>query len=275
VSGAASDPSAPHRKRVDAVVLAGGRISGPYALAAGTTVKAAAVLGGRSIAQRAVDALQGAPGIARVCVVGPEVVRDALEDPGLWLPETETALGNLMAGIEHLGPAPEERILACGSDLPFIDTPSVQDFLDRAPAEADACLPMVFRDVYLARFPASHNIYVPLVDGPVTGGSQYLLRPGIVFRNLALLERLFQARKSQVRMAGILGVGLIFRLLTRRLTVAALEARGSALTGFVCRAVRDCRPELAYDIDGLPEFEYAKRVLEERETGAGTVQRGA
>jgi hypothetical protein len=62
-------------------------------------------------------------------------------------------------------------------------------------------------------------------------------------------------------MAGKLGLPFLFKLLTRRLRVHELEARASALTGCRCRAVLDCHPELAFDIDNLAEWRYAETLF--------------
>jgi len=242
---------------MDAIVLAGGRISGPYAEAAGTTVKALAVVRGEPVLRRVTAALQAASGIRRVCVVGPEAVRPVLTDGCLWEDETESALGNLLAGLERLGEAPSERALVCGSDVPALDAASVADFVARAPDTADIAMPLVRRESFLARFPGDPRPYVQLADGAYTSGSQFIVRPHALHANRPLLEALFQARKSQLGMVRLLGVGLTLRFLTRRLRIVDVEQRGSALTGCRCQAVGDCYPELAFDIDSLADLEYA------------------
>jgi molybdopterin-guanine dinucleotide biosynthesis protein A len=246
---------------VDAIVLAGGRITGEYAVRAGTSIKALAPVAGRPALAYVIEALRGALGVERVCVVGPEALRKAVPEDCAWLPETETALGNLLRGCEHLNPPAEARVLVCGSDVPVIHAEAVQDFLTRSPEEADLCMPVVRREAFMACFEGSRNLYVPLAEGAFTAGSQYLFRPEAALRNRPLLERLFNARKSQLGMARTLGAGFVFKLVTRRLTVAELERRAGQLTGCVCRAVMDCRAELAYDIDSLPELLYAEEWL--------------
>jgi len=241
--------------------MAGGRISGPYAAAAGTTVKALVSVGGPTALQRVLDALRTVPEVGEVCVVGPEAIRSAVGDYGAWQPERDSALGNVEAGLERLRPPAEARILLCGSDIPAIAPAAVRDFLQRTPHEADICMPVVRKEAFEARFPGSGNVYVPLVEGHFTAGSLYVIRPDVVCRNLPLLRRLFEARKSQLGMTRILGAGFACRLLLRRLRVTDLEERASTLTGSRCRAVPDCLPELAFDIDRLPDVEYFERWL--------------
>lgn len=250
---------------VDAVVMAGGRISGPYAEAAGTEIKGLVRVGGEPVARRVVEALFGAPGIGRVCVVGPEELTEALASGGqLWAPERGPALDNVRAGLERLGSECSERVLLCGSDVPLIDVASIQDFLERAPDQADICLPAVRREHFTTLFPGSANMYVPLREGWHTGGSQYLIRPLALEKNEPLLRELFARRKSQLGMARSLGLGVAWKLVTRRLTIAELEDRARSLTGCDCKAVMECRPELAYDIDSLDDLEYIEGWLKRR-----------
>lgn len=249
----------------DVILMAGGRISGEYAEAAGTTVKALAPLGGEPIVRKVARALREVPGLGRVCVVGPGEVRDAVEGLCEWEPERESALGNFQAGLARLQPAEHSRVLLCGTDVPTLVSHALEDFLVRAPDEGDIWMPVVHREAFDTRYPEGRWVYVPLADGQFTAGSQFLVRPRAVLNNLPLIEELFARRKSQIAMAGRLGFPFLFKLLTRRLRVHELEARASALTGCRCRAVLNCHPELAFDIDNLAEWQYANTLL--RSTG--------
>src|SRR5438874_11873098 len=97
--------------------MAGGRISGVYARAAGTRVKALVPVAGAPAVCRVVDALRSA-GLGRVVVVGPEAVRDALGGTAEWAREAGPALANLEAGRARLLPRGEERVLVCGGYVP-------------------------------------------------------------------------------------------------------------------------------------------------------------
>ena len=259
MTGPVSETESAAPEPVDAVVMAGGRITGLYARAAGTPIKALAQVRGVPVVRRVTEALQATPGVARVCVVGAEAVREALPAGSLWQQETDSALGNLLAGVERLGEAGERRVLVCGGDVPALVPEAVADFLRRAPEEADICMPVVRREAFTAHFPGNLGIYVHLVEGAFTGGSQFLMRPRVIRENLPLMQALFQRRKSQIGMVRTMGLPLVWKLVTRRLTVGELEARLSELGGCRCRAVLDCRPELAFDIDNLPDLRYIER----------------
>lgn len=241
--------------------MAGGRISGEYALATGTEVKALAPVAGAPLVRRIAEVLRQTPGVDRLCVVGPEAVGQAVSGLATWQPETDSAFGNFLAGAEHLGISGEERVLLCGTDVAMLTPGAVADFLNRTPDHADICMPVVHREVFERRFPGGAWVYVPLADGHYTSGSQFIVRPQAIVDNSELIQRLFARRKSQLGMASALGLSFLFKLLTRRLRVPDLEARATALTGCRCRAVLDCHPELAFDVDHLPDWQYAQQLL--------------
>src|SRR5436305_8129422 len=230
--------------------MAGGRISGLYARAARTRIKALVPVAGEPAVRRVVEALNGAA-IHPVVVVGPEAVREVLNGAAEWTMEVGSALANLGAGLQRLNAAGEARALVCGCDVPALASEAVRDFVDRAPVEAAACIPLVRRAVFRSAFPGNFGIYVRLREGSFTAGSQFLFRSALVRGKHPLMQQLFDRRKSQLGMARTLGAGLIARLVTWRLSIGEVEDRVSALAGSPCRAVADCRPELAYDIDSL------------------------
>lgn len=236
--------------------MAGGRIRGKFAEAAGTEVKALAPVEGQPTLRRILDAVCPMPELRRICVVGPEAVREVAGGDAEWVPETETAVGNLWAGLEHLRLPEDGLLLLCGTDVPCLDAASLADFIHRCPEDADLCMPLVARETYEATFPGGGNLYVPLREGWMTAGSQYVLRPRVAHANRHLLETLFARRKSQVGMARTLGFSVLWKLLTRRLAVPDLERRAGEILRHPARAIPDCRAELAYDIDDLPAWAY-------------------
>ncbi|MBI2301706.1 MAG: NTP transferase domain-containing protein, partial [Armatimonadetes bacterium] len=63
---------------MNAVVTAGGRISGPLAEQTGQTIKCLIEFDGERLIDRVLRALHEAERIDRVCVVGPPEIRDSL-----------------------------------------------------------------------------------------------------------------------------------------------------------------------------------------------------
>ncbi|HEX5325011.1 MAG TPA: NTP transferase domain-containing protein [Capsulimonadaceae bacterium] len=246
-------------EKIPALVVAGGRIAGEYAEAAGTTVKALIPVGGRPVIDYLLATLRELPQIGAVCVVGPEEIRDALRPDAIWEAEAGSGPANVLMGIRRLGVP--QRLLLCASDTPMIGAEALADFRDRAPDEADLCLPLVPKGIYLTRYPDGQDEFVRLKEGEVTAGGQFLIRTELILRNMTLIERLFNARKSQVGMALAIGPMVVAKFLAGKLSVGDIEDKLSQLTGCRCRAVPDCRPELAFDIDDLADLRYAERLL--------------
>src|SRR5947207_10192769 len=99
--------------------MAGGRISGLYARAAGTSVKALVRVAGTPAVCAIAGALRQAQ-IQPVVAVGPQEVREALRGAAEWTMEAGSALENLEAGLEWLAAANDERVLLCGGDVPVL-----------------------------------------------------------------------------------------------------------------------------------------------------------
>jgi CTP:molybdopterin cytidylyltransferase MocA len=257
--------SASHRLRpieaVDAILPAGGRLSGEFARLVATEVKALVQLNGQTILRRAIEALQATGRVRRCLVIGPEEARAEAKGCGAeTLPEGATGPENVFLGLESLQAAPRPaaaRVLIVATDLPFLTAASLTEFLDACPQEADVAVPILTAETFETRFPGSPNTYTRLREGPVTLGGAFLINPAVLLGRRDHLERVFAARKSSLAMAKLLGPEFILRYLTGRLAVRHIEARCSRILGCAGRAVLEAPPELAYDIDLPEEYHYA------------------
>lgn len=248
---------------MDAVLPAGGRISGPFAAEAGAEVKAVLRFAGSAILERTIAALRATGRVGRVVVVGPPGLADhpAARGADAVLPEGESGPDNIFRGLHWLrqssGVQPEERVLVITTDLPFLQAEMLVEYLEACPAGADLCVPLVSREEFQARFPGAQNQYVKLADGEWTMGCAFLLDPEALIANKRHIERAYAARKSQLAMARLLGVRFTLRFLTRQLTISDIEERCLALLGCAGAAVRGSPPELAFDIDRPQDYRYA------------------
>lgn len=248
--------------KVDAILPAGGRISGDLTRAMGTEVKALLRFNGETLLTRALMALRGTGRVRRVVVVGPpEVAPQAERLADVVLPETDSGAGNILRGLEWLRTANEgtnaDRVLLLTTDLPFVTADAITGFLDSCPPELDLCVPLLNRQEFEARFARSSTRYVHLRDGEWMIGCAMLLNPAAIMRNRAMIEQVFAARRSQLGMARLLGPLFILRFLARRLTVRQVEAKCLRLLGCTGGAIRGCAPELGFDIDYPQDYEYA------------------
>src|SRR5207244_12927664 len=97
-------------------------------------------------------------------------------------------------------------------------------------------------DVFDERFPGTTSEFVRLRDGEWTMGCAFLVNPAAAVAHRIHIERVFDARKSQLAMARLLGPLFIARFVTRRLEIAHIEARCSQILGCAGAAVPDCDP---------------------------------
>jgi len=227
---------------IDVILPAGGRISGELAEETGVEVKALIPVCGQTVLERTLDILRATGRVDRAVVVGPDEIakHPAAKLADAVLPEGgSTGPANIMQGIEWLkGSESGNRVLMITTDLPFITPQAISTFLDSCPT--------------------SVNEYVRLRDGEWTMGCSYLVNPEALVRNRDHIERVFAARKSQIAMVRLLGIMFILRFITRTLAIPHIERRCVQMLGCSGAGIRESPPELAFDIDDIEEYRYAK-----------------
>ena len=258
-----SQTNRPQMTNLDAILPAGGRISGEFASEAGAEVKALISLGGQTVLERTIATLRATPGVERIVVIGPREVAEhpASSAADATLPEGDSGPENIFRGLgwlrAHLHGRLPQRVLILTTDLPFLTAQAISGFLAACPEQADLCVPVITRGQFEQRFPGSTNFYVRLHDGVWTIGCAFLVHPAALVLNRGYLDSVFAARKSQLAMARLLGPVFVFRYLMHLLTVEHIEQRCTQLLGCRGAAVRGCSPELAYDIDEPAHYRYA------------------
>ncbi|PNY81190.1 NTP transferase domain-containing protein [Deinococcus koreensis] len=248
--------------RWSAVVLGGGDPGDAFAAAHGVKVKPLIPICGEPMALHVLRALRGSGRIGRVAYVGPttpalhELIDVRVTDHG-------TLLSNLEAGVEALsaGVRPGERVLVVTADVPMITAQQVQDVLDSAPLDAGLVYPVVRREVVEAAYPGVKRTYARVRDGTFTGGNLFILDPALIGRFLPRLREVLAARKAPLRLAALIGPGILAQLLTGRLTVEALEARVSAILGVRARALITPHASVGTDVDKDADLTLAEAQL--------------
>ena len=244
----------------DVVIPAGGTIDAAYASAIGSPSRPLAPLGplGTPVLQQVVDALRESGNIGRIICVAPQAAASAIHGVDLWLPEGASGPDNIRAGLAQV--KPDRPALVCVSDLPFLTSAGVHDFLAACRPDVEVAVALIKADDYNAAFPdAPPSEFVTLADaGPVTLGGLFLVHPDLIARHDALFRRLFQGRKEQWRMAGLLGPRLLWQFATRTLRLRDIVARAEAILGGPVQVVEGVAPALAYDIDNQDDYTYAR-----------------
>lgn len=251
--------------KIDVILPAGGRINGQFAAETKTEIKALLPVGEQTILQRTLTALHDTGRIGKIVVIGAPELADHSDSAqaDIVLPEGQSGPDNIFLGLEWLkeqtpsGQAHPRRVLILTTDLPFISSAAITGFLDACNAPADVYVPIIERREFEASFPDSPNFYVRLRDGEWTLGCAFLLDPEAILGNRRPIERVFEARKSQLKMAQLLGPLFILRFLTRRLTIDHITLQCEQILGCKGAVVQGGAPELAYDIDLPEEYQYA------------------
>ena len=247
----------------DAILPAGGRVSPELAAEAGTDVKAMIRFGEETILARTIRVLREGGLARRIVAIGGEAVRGEAESCGAHaLVEASTGPENILNGLRWLRsqPDPPRRVLVVTTDLPFLDADLMRRFVDLCPPDRAITVPLIARAEWDARFPDATAMFVTLGDGQWTTGCAYLLDAEALERSMPQIERVFAQRKSKLGMVRLLGPVFAYRYLTKTLTVSQIEAKIQAMLGCSGAAVRGAPPELAYDIDDLEDYAFAKTV---------------
>ena len=254
--------------QVDVVLPAGGKITGEFARAAGQEIKALIPLQNSTLLRHSIEVLRETGRVGKIVVIGPDAARAEAENADAALPEGDSGPENFFRGLDWLernseaSPATkgekENRVLIVATDLPFLTADSILKFLDACPPDADVSVPVMSQAAMEARFPGLPGAYVPLIEGPVTTGCAFLVSPQALRRNRAHIEAIFAARKNQMAMARLLGLGFILRYALRRLSIRDIETQCRRILDCSGAAILDSAPELAFDMDTPEEYEYAK-----------------
>ncbi len=232
--------------------------------ATGVENRALVRLGGRTMLEYVLDALQATAILGRVFVVGdvPDGEGYAVVPPG------ETLADNLIDGLSVAGRDQDNRpALVVTSDIPFLTHAAVEDFLQRALATgADFCYPIIPLAVCRDAYPQMRRTSLKVREGVFTGGNLVLLNPRVFLERRCEILCAYAARKRPLRLGRMLGWGLTGRLLLsqmvspRFVSVPLLEAGVSRLLGCSARAVVTEYAEIGTDID-KPEDVAAARAL--------------
>jgi CTP:molybdopterin cytidylyltransferase MocA len=262
---------------VDAIVLAGS--VNRIALFPGNRPgrKALVEIAGKPLMAYVLDALTASRYVRNIVVVGaPEVIEYASRWPRVVsAPEGLQLLRNAWRGMRAAG---TDRVLFCNPDQPLLTTEMVDDFVERAvQVEGDLISSWVRRED-LGRYTEGDHKFANFGDGRFAHGNLFLVRRDMpeIEKVRARLDRLYQARKNNLRFAWELGPRLFARFLVAKFSgklpdlAATLELGGRAfglrVTPVICPF-----PEIALDIDEPEDYAAAVRYLADAEKAAAPV----
>jgi hypothetical protein len=254
---------------MDCIIAAGGTIlpDDPLFPYSQGRPKALIEMGGQTMLERVAAACSGSRYVDGLIIVGLERAALAgLQLPPLLaaLPDSGSLVGNVKAGLAwRLERARAgDEILIATADIPLLTSEIVDAFVEQCqPFDHLVYYNLVTRETMESRFPQSNRTFVRLRDGEVAGGDVLLVKAAVVESNEALWATFTDARKHAWRLARIVGLGTLLRLLTRRLTVREIEETASRMFGAPVRVLLSPHAALAMDADKPGQVELLRQHL--------------
>lgn len=257
---------------MDCIVLAGGRPSQDdplYQYSRGEP-KALIDIAGKPMIAWVLEALLAAESIDSIAVVGLEALPGYLEKVVL-LPDEGSLVDNLSSGLSWIRSSrPDAKsVLLCSSDVPFITGKIVDHFFAESQSpEFAVYYPVATRDRMKSRFPQVTRTYVKLADLQVAGGDLIVIHQQAFNSDLEVWRSITNARKYPWRIARIIGISTLFKLVTRQLTLKEATMLGEKIVGYPVKVILSDYPEIAMDVDSPEQMKLAAEELKTRSSGA-------
>lgn len=238
----------------DIVILAGGKADPSLQELTGVTHRADVPFHGLTLLERTVAAV--APLAGRTIVVG--------GSEATVVPEGSIRVEGGQNFIDSLGRALEKvtsnRFLLCTVDLPFLTTESLNAFLSACEGEYGLFYPIVSAEACRNAFPTVSRTTLKLREGEFTGGNIALIHTDEMRRGLTTMQKAYDARKSPLKLAQIVGFDTLGRvalgkLVPASLTIATVEAKVGRFLGFPVKAVVTQDAAIGTDVDDAAQYQ--------------------
>lgn len=256
---------------MDAIVIAGG-IPNPedplYSFVKGDA-KALVDVAGKPMVQWVLDALGDAKRVDNVIIVGLSPKNQLrCRKPLHFVSNQGRMLANIVAGINKSLQLNKKNkyVLVVSSDIPAMKAHMVDWLVDTSmQTHDDLYYGVCPRDVMEKRFPDSRRTYTRLKDMEVCGSDINICHVRMATDRLDLWESLLGARKSPFMQASKIGLGILFALFTRQLTLEDAVTRISERVGIKGRAIVWSYAEPCMDVDKPHQLELIRADLSKQQ----------
>jgi molybdopterin-guanine dinucleotide biosynthesis protein A len=251
-------------EKTEVLILAGGTL--PEDLkqySSGHDNRALLKIGDKYMIEYVIDALSGIPDLGGIHVIGlKEPLEQAIGGRVAEIIEAkDSMLDNLSMGVKKFEGA--QRLLIATCDIPLVKKDMIARFLDTCKTTpADLYYPVVEKKLNEKTYPTTRRTYAKLKEGTYTGGNIVLLNPEMFRKNWSYIERALAARKSPIKLLGIIGIGFIFKFLFHTLTLPLLEKKVESILGIKVKAVEVQDPEIGIDVDKESDYLLVKGIIE-------------
>lgn len=246
---------------MDAIVTAGG-IPQPddplYTYSHGDS-KALIDVAGKPMVQWVLDALGNAKNVDNVIVIGLSPKSGVTcKKPMHFVSNQGRMLANIVAGVNKSLELNKKNqyVLIVSSDIPTLQPEMVDWLVDTCmETQDDLYYGVCPRDVMETRFPNSKRTYTKLKDIELCGADINISHVRMATEHLDMWESLIGTRKSPLKQAGIIGLGTLFRVLTRNITLDELVETVCKRIGIQGRAIKWSHAEACMDVDKPHQLE--------------------
>ena len=257
---------------MDAIVTAGGipRPEDPLYTYSHGDSKALIDVAGKPMVQWVLDALGNAKRVDNVIIIGLSPKSGVTcKKPIYYVSNQGRMLANIVAGVNKALELNKKNkyVLIVSSDIPTVKADMVDWLIDTCmETKDDLYYGVCPRDVMEARFPDSKRTYTHLKDMDVCGADMNITHVRMATEHLDMWESLIGTRKSPLRQAGIIGLGTLFALFTRRLTLDDAVRRVCDRIGVNGRAIVWPHAEPCMDVDKPTQLELLRADLERQQS---------
>ena len=245
-----------------ALVLAGTRAEGdPVAVYAGVSHKGLIRLGGTTLLERVLTALEAA-GAARICVSTNDAgIIKALAGLNLGVPVDRIgAAGSPAASVLQAAGGLGTPLLVTTSDHALLQPDWVIRFIKDAPRDADVAVLLAPEGVVEDSAPGTRRTYLSFRDGKFSGCNLFLLRTSSALAGVALWRRVETYRKEPWKIALMLGPVMLVGYLLGLLTLNGAIRRLGKLAGVTAAAVLTPYGLAAVDVDKPSDLDLVRRL---------------
>ena len=230
--------------------------------------KALLEIAGKPMVQWVLDALDRAPNVARIILVGLESGSNLNATKLVsYVPDQGSMLGNAIAGMEKVASLNPhaEQVLLCSSDIPLLMPDMVESLVSQCTdPDIDLFHSTVSKECMESRFPESHRSYGKFKDGYFAACDIHIIAPRIIYKNQDLWAALMSNRKSVIKQALNLGPGFLIKYATGRLSLDELERKLLQKFDIHARVVLVDTPEMGMDADKPFQLEICRQELQKQ-----------
>lgn len=254
------------RMQYDAIILAGGESSSELKKLAPYDNEALILIGQYPMIFYVYKALRESPLIRNIVISGPiDSLRNLFtkEEELFFTDGGDNAVESFLNAVQLLKEKSiSEKVIILPTDIPFITKEAIEDFIRRCTTdEADFYYPVTSKEVNEIKFPHVTRTYVRLKEGVFTGGNLFLVRTAKINDMVEIAKKLVERRKNPLAIARLFGLDLVWKFLTRRLTIHAAEKRFYSVTNIKGKAIISPYAEVGVDVDKPSDLELAQKYL--------------